>query len=65
MTAFVLACYLGTVSSGSIYFKNVNDCTYYADNLSGQVLETEDGSKRYECMCKLVPQVDSKKVKVY
>ena len=65
MTAFVLACYLGTVSSGSIYFKNVNDCVYYADNLSGQVLETEDGSQRYECMCKLVPQEKTKKVKVY
>jgi hypothetical protein len=65
MTAFVLACFLGTASSGSIYFKSVTDCTFYAEHLSGQVLETENGSRRYNCMCKLVPQVDQKKVKVY
>ena len=70
MTAFILACFLETATgkfkpSGSIYFKSVNDCTYYAENLSGQILESENGSQKYNCMCKLVPNVDENKVKVY
>ena len=65
MTAFVLACFLGTASSGSIYFKSVTDCTFYAENLSGQIVESENGSQTYNCMCKLVPQIDPDKVKVY
>ena len=70
MTAFVLACFLELASgkstpSGSIYFKNVNDCTYYAENLSGQIVESENGSQTYNCMCKLVPEIDPDKVKVY
>tara|TARA_R110000782_G_scaffold71136_1_gene142761 strand:- start:382 stop:594 length:213 start_codon:yes stop_codon:yes gene_type:complete len=70
MTAFILACFLETATgkitpSGSIYFKSVNDCTYYAENLSGQIVESENGSQTYNCMCKLVPEIDPDKVKVY
>ena len=65
MSAFVLACYMGTVASGSIYFKSIRDCLFYSKHLSGQQLKTKDGMKQYNCMCKLVPQIDPDKVRVY
>ena len=65
MTAFVLACYLGTVSSGSIYFKNVNDCTYYKKVLNNQQFIKGNETNTYTCICKLVPSIDPNKVKVY
>ena len=65
MTAFMLACYLNGAVQGSIYFKSVVDCMFYQDHLSGQQLETDNGMKDYNCMCKLVPQIDDKKVRVY
>ena len=65
MTAFILTCMLGSVSSGSIYFRNVKDCTYYSQELSGQQLQTENGTKTYKCICKLVPKVNPNKVRVY
>ena len=65
MTAFMLACYMNGVVQGSIYFKSVKDCTFYSEHLSGQQLETDNGMKDYNCMCKLVPQIDDKKVRVY
>jgi hypothetical protein len=65
MSAFVLACYMATVASGSIYFKSIRDCLFYSEHLSGQQLETKDGIKQYNCMCKLVPQIDPEKVRVY
>ena len=65
MSAFMLACFLNGALTGSIYFKSVNDCTYYSNSLSGQQLETQNGIKEYTCMCKLVPKIDYKKVRVY
>jgi len=65
MTAFMLACYMNGVLQGSIYFKSVNDCTFYSQNLSGQQFDTDNGTQEYNCLCKLVPQIDSDKVKVY
>ena len=65
MTAFMLACYMNGVVQGSIYFKSVKDCTFYSEHLSGQQYDTDNGPKLYDCMCKLVPQVDEKKVRVY
>ena len=66
MTAFMLACYLNGVAQGAIYFRSVNDCTYYTKFLSEQEYDDEMGQKvTYECICKLVPQVNEKKVRVY
>ena len=65
MTAFILSCMVGTIDVGSIHFKSINDCTYYSKRLSGQQLETEDGTETYNCICKLVPYVDKNKVRVY
>ena len=66
MTAFMLACYLNGVSQGGIYFRNVTDCTFYTKYLSNQTYDTVTGEKAtYKCICKLVPQVDDKKVRVY
>jgi len=65
MTAFMLACYMNGALQGSIYFKSVNDCTFYSQNLSGQQFDTDNGTQEYNCLCKLVPQIDSNKVKVY
>ena len=66
MTAFMLACYLNGVAQGAIYFRSVKDCTYYTKFLNGQEFDGETGEKQiYECMCKLVPQINEKKVRVY
>ena len=66
MTAFMLACYLNGGAQGAIYFKSVNDCTYYTKFLSEQEFDSELGEKQtYKCICKLVPQVNEKKVRVY
>ncbi len=62
----MLACYLNGVAQGGIYFKSVNDCTYYTEQLSGQTFDNVTGQTViYKCICKLVPKVDDKKVKVY
>ena len=65
MTAFILSCMVGTTDVGSVYFRSINDCIYYADKLSGQKIKTEQGTKSYDCICKLVPYVNKKKVRVY
>ena len=62
----MLACYLNGVSQGAIYFRSVNDCTYYTKFLSNQKFDNETGQTViYKCICKLVPQVNDKKVRVY
>jgi len=66
MTAFMLACYLSGNLSATLHFRNVNDCLYYSKYLSDQRYDTPDGKEViYECMCKVVPKVDTNKVKVY
>jgi len=66
MTAFMLACYLNGVSQGGIYFRNVTDCTFYTKYLSEQSYDSATGENvTYNCICKLVPKVDEKKVRVY
>ena len=66
VTAFMLACYMNGVAQGAVYFKSVNDCIYYTRYLSEQKYNNEVGqSVTYECICELVPQVNSDKVKVY
>ena len=66
MTAFMLACYLNGVVQGAIYFRNVADCTFYTKYLSNQTYDTVTGEEAtYKCICKLVPQIDEKKVRVY
>ena len=55
MTAFMLACYLNGVAQGAIYFRSVNDCTYYTKFLSEQEYDDEMGQKViYDCICKLI-----------
>ena len=65
MTAFMLACYMNGALQGSIYFKSIVDCSFYSENLSGQIYNTDKGSQIYNCMCKLIPIIDDKKVRVY
>jgi len=66
MTAFMLACYLNGSLNGTIYFRNVNDCTYYTKYLSEQTYDSATGENvTYNCICKLVPRIDENKVKVY
>ena len=66
MTAFMLACYLSGSLSATLHFRNVNDCLYYSRYLSEQTYDTAKGKEViYECMCKVVPNVDTKKVRVY
>ena len=65
MTAFLLACTLNGVMNGGIYFRNVNVCMHYKDALNQQTYIKDDKPQTYECICKLVPFVDTEKVKVY
>ena len=67
ITAFMLYCAMqpAKMNIAQIYFKSVNDCTYYADKLSGQEFMSVNGNQTYECVCKLVPSINPDKVKVY
>ena len=67
ITAFLLYCAMqpSEKNASTIYFKSVNDCSYYAEKLSDQNFMSKDGSETYKCICKLAPQIDSDKVKVY
>ena len=61
----MLACTLNGIANGGIYFRNVNVCMHYRDTLNHQTYMKDDKPQTYECMCKLVPFVDTEKVKVY
>ena len=62
----MLACYMNGVAQGAIYFRNVADCTFYTNYLSNQTYDSATGENmKYNCICKLVPRVDEKKVSVY
>ena len=67
ITAFMLYCAMqpAKINIAQIYFKSVNDGTYYAKTLSGQEFMSVNGNQTYECVCKLVPSINPDKVKVY
>jgi len=65
MTAFMLACTLNGIATGGIYFENVNYCIDYRDKLNNQTYMRENEPQKYECICKLIPFVDTNKVRVY
>jgi len=65
MTAFLLACTMNGVMSGAIYFRNVNVCIDYKDTLNQQSYIKDGKPQVYECICKLIPFVDTDKVRVY
>ena len=65
MSAFVLICYLGFKMEGKIHFKNINDCLSYKNKLNNQTIFKGKKEQVYQCMCKLVPQIDDKKMRVY
>ena len=55
----------GFVDEGAIYFKNVNDCLRFEKKLSNQTYMKNDKEQVYDCICKVIPNVDSKKVRIY
>jgi len=65
MTAFMLACYLNGVVEGAIYFKSAADCIRFSKYLSVQEYDIKGETQIYQCICKLVPNIDEKKVRVY
>ena len=66
ITSFLLLCTLnGTVTEGGIYFRNVNDCMSFKETLNNQSFMKKNKPQLYECMCKLIPKVDPKKVQIY
>jgi hypothetical protein len=66
MTAFMLFCTLnGFVDEGAIYFRNVNDCLRFEKKLSNQTYMKNNKEQVYDCICKVIPNIDPKKVKVY
>jgi hypothetical protein len=65
MTAFLLACTLNGIMNGGIYFRDVNVCIDYKDSLNQQTYMRDNKPQTYECICKLIPYVDTEKVRVY
>jgi len=65
VTAFMLVCFLGLKMEGSIYFKNVNDCLSYKNRLHNQIIMKGEKEELYQCMCKLIPKIDPKEVRIY
>jgi len=65
MTAFLLACTLNGIVNGAIYFQSVNVCIHYKNILDNQTFMKGNEPQTYECICKLIPYVDTSKVKVY
>ena len=61
----MLACTLNGIVSGGIYFENVTVCIDYRDKLNNQTYMRENKPQTYECICKLIPFVDTDKVRVY
>ena len=61
----MLACTLNGIVSGGIYFENVNVCIDYRDKLNNQTYMRKNKPQTYECICKLIPFVDTEKVRVY
>ena len=61
----MMVCYLGLKMEGGIYFKDVNNCLSYKERLHNQTIMKDEKEELYQCMCKLIPTIDSKKVKVY
>tara|TARA_R100000322_G_scaffold118361_1_gene76473 strand:- start:512 stop:715 length:204 start_codon:yes stop_codon:yes gene_type:complete len=67
MTAFMLYCTLNgfLVKEGAVYFRNINDCLRFEKKLSNQVFMKNKEEQVYDCICKLIPNIDADKVKVY
>ena len=67
MTAFMLYCTLNgfLVKEGAVYFRNINDCLRFEKKLSNQVFMNNNEEQVYDCICKLIPNIDANKVKVY
>ena len=64
MTVFMLMCYIGMKMEG-IYFKDINNCLSYKKRLHNQTIIKGKKEETYQCMCKLIPEIDPNKVKVY
>ena len=67
MTAFMLDCTLNgfLVKESAVYFRNINDCLRFEKKLSNQVFMKNNEEQVYDCICKLIPNIDANKVKVY
>jgi len=50
---------------GGIYFKDINNCLSYKDRLHNQTIIKKDEETTYQCMCKLIPKIDPKEVRIY
>jgi len=61
----MLICYLGLKIEGSVYFKNINDCLSYKNKLHNQTIFKGKKEQIYQCMCKLIPTIDPKEVRIY
>ena len=61
MSAFLLTCFLNMNVDAKIYFKDVNNCLYYAEKLTEQSVQIPEKVESYKCMCKLVAYVNDKR----
>ena len=66
MIEFALVYMIGTIIINQDQtFKNVNDCINFKQILNNQTITKDKEEDIYQCMCKLVPNIDSEKVRVY
>lgn len=66
VSAFLLICSLnGVMDKQGIYFRSAVSCIDFSTLLSKQSYKRDDEVIVYECICKLVPRIDPKKVRVY
>jgi len=63
--AFLLICYSDGAPSGSLHFRNVYTCDAYKKVLHQQTFKRNKKESSYQCVCKLVPSVDTEKVQVF
>lgn len=65
MTAFALTCFLGLQAERAVYFRNVNDCLYFKELLHNQEIKVGKEPKSYQCVCKVIAQIDSNKFVIH
>lgn len=63
--AFMLMCFLSGTPQGQMYFRNMDTCNYFRDGLSNQTFKMGEETKNYYCWCKMIPEVNTKNVRVH
>jgi len=60
---FALITYLGTAKIDTTYFKNIDDCFYFAERINSNITIQQDTPRKYTAVCE--PRKVNNKTKVY